>query len=123
MPIEYFIDETEYPDIDSPVFIERQKIKRELRGGIHRFELPDGELTDGVEEAEDDLLDAVHKICGMNEFTISEDILNGSLEQKWDPRKIDVIREYLQDSSVILKKMFSLFLDGDSPDDPAPEKK
>ena len=107
---------------------EHLQIEQELNDGIHRLELPDGELKDEVKEAEENLLAVVHQICGMNERTISEDILNGSLEVKWNPRKIDIIREYLEDSSVILKKMFAQLQeeperDKEEPETPAPETK
>ena len=67
--------------------------------------LHDSVLEDEVDDADAELILAVHEICGMDKQAIAEVYAVGKLRQVWDPRKIDMVREYLEDSKAILQKL------------------
>ena len=75
--------------------------------GMKLLSLPDNNLSIDVELADAVLLDAVHRVCGMDEFKIADDYATGSLKKVWNPAKIDIVREYIEDSQAILIKMFT----------------
>jgi len=86
---------------------EELRISDELKQGIHRTSLPDYDMQMAIDDAEEELLYTVHRICGMDNTTISEDFLNGSLGAKWNPKKIDIIREFIEDCQPALQKKFA----------------
>ena len=69
--------------------------------------LKDFELEYAIEEAEEDLLDTVRKICSMNRRTIARAYATGHLREVWNPKKLEIVREYLEDSTAIIQKMIS----------------
>jgi len=87
------------------------RISQELEEGIHRLSLPDEKLHMAICEAENQLLDTVHQICGMPEMTISEDFLNGTLWEKWNPQKIELVRKFIEDCRPALQKLITTLLD------------
>ncbi len=62
----------------------------------HRRELPelDG-FEEKLEEAEEELLAVVRRICGMSYFSISKDVASGRFTQIWNPEKIKKVMEFL----------------------------
>jgi len=99
----YLLCLTDDPDLDA----EGLRIADKLKQGWHTRTIPDIVLKDAVDDAESELLDAVHRICGMNDMTISEDYLDGSLFEKWNPKKIDLVREFIEDSQPVLQKIIT----------------
>lgn len=122
--VEFYGHSQPYSDVVSgraPLTIERaEKIADELGvtldylTGItdsptfHVLSLPDYALQSEIDEADNDLIFAVHKICGMDEFTISKDNATGQLTQVWNPKKIDLIREFLEDNKPTIQKLLAL---------------
>ena len=101
--------------------------KKERATGLH-VDFSDRILRNRIKTAEAALMRTVHEICGMNEFSTPGDLQTDTLNIKSDIRKLDIIREYLEDSSVILKKMFAQLpeepeRDKEDPEAPAPETK
>lgn len=72
-----------------------------------RISLNDGDLIDAVATADDELIEAVHQICGMDKYKIAECYAAGNLMEVWNPAKIDIVREYIKDSQIVLQKMFA----------------
>ena len=64
-------------------------------------------LKDSVEDADTDLLLTVHEICGMDNETITEDTVSGAIYQKWDPKKIKLVKDYLLDGQSQIKKIIN----------------
>ena len=85
----------------------QQQVARKLDQGIRDLSIPDYDLQSILEDVEEELLYTVHKICGMNITTIPEDVLDGTLWDKWNPRKIVLIKEFLEDSEPVLQKLFA----------------
>lgn len=69
--------------------------------------IPDMYLKDSVEDADTDLLLTVHEICGMDNETITEDTVSGAIYQKWDPKKIKLVKDYLLDGQSQIKKIIN----------------
>ena len=69
--------------------------------------IPDMYLKDSVEDADTDLLLTVHEICGMDNETITEDNVSGAIYQKWDPKKIKLVKDYLLDGQSQIKKIIN----------------
>lgn len=65
------------------------------------YPLDDEELEASIDLAESRLIETVHRICGM--YTRGAHFA----KEAWDPAKIDLIREYLDDSQAVLKKMLA----------------
>lgn len=65
------------------------------------------ELSMKVEDAEEDLMQTVHDICGMDEWRVAENVAAGNVAEVWNPGKIRIVREYLEDSRTILQKMMA----------------
>lgn len=74
---------------------------------LRTLSLCDSELNSAVECAEEELIDTVRRICGMNAFKIVDDYATGALKGVWNPAKIDLIREFIEDSQAVLKKMLA----------------
>ena len=55
-------------------------------------------LRDVIEDAEAGLLRTVQEICGM-------DTASGAIYEKWNPRKIEIVKEYLLDGQAQIKKI------------------
>ena len=72
-----------------------------------RLSIDDSELQSRIEEAEDELLDTVHRICGMDETNTALPYMTGKLHETWNPEKIEVVREYLEESAAIIKKLIA----------------
>lgn len=68
------------------------------------------ELADLIDDADKELVDTVHEICGMNPFEITDAYATGTLEEVWNPVKIDIVREYIKDSQAILQKMIAALI-------------
>lgn len=69
--------------------------------------IPDMYLKDSVEDADTDLLLTVHEICGMDNETITEDTVSGAIYQKWNPKKIKLVKDYLLDGQSQIKKIIN----------------
>lgn len=67
----------------------------------------DPKLEIDISDADDELINTVHEICGMDKYKIAEDHAIGAIEEVWNPAKIDLVREYIKDSHAILKKMIN----------------
>ncbi len=67
----------------------------------------DPQLQDAVDDADVDLLNKVHDLCGMDTDVIAENYATGNLNAAWNPRKIRIVQEYLHDSRAILEKLFA----------------
>lgn len=114
------------PDIDfNALIIDTEKIatraerlraqneaKKEIESGFRiagtlsvSIGIPDVYLRDSVEDADIDLLLTVHEICGMDDETITEDTASGAIYQKWDPKKIKLVKDYLLDGQSQIKKI------------------
>lgn len=72
-----------------------------------RISLNNGDLIDTIATADDELVEAVHQICGMDKYKIAECYAAGNLIEVWNPAKIDIVREYIKDSQIVLQKMFA----------------
>ena len=66
-----------------------------------RYPLCDEELEACIDLAESKLIETVHRICGMYTHGIYFS------KAAWDPAKIDLIREYIEDSQAVLQKMMA----------------
>lgn len=82
--------------------------------------LQDDQLSDEIDDADAELVDAVHQICGMDRYKIADDYAMGNLREIWNPAKIHLVREYIQDSQAVLKKMFTAAGYGTEKAPPAP---
>lgn len=71
------------------------------------------EIADRIDDADSDLILAVHEICGMFKTHATEDYATGNLERVWNPAKIEVVREYLIDSTSTIQKLIAARI-GDS---------
>lgn len=69
--------------------------------------LLDDQLSDEVDDADAALIETVHQICGMDKDKITDDYATGTLREVWNPAKINLVREYIQDSKAVLKKMLA----------------
>lgn len=65
------------------------------------YPLDDEDLEASIDLAEARLIETVHRICGM--YTRGARFA----KEAWNPVKIDLIREYLDDSQAVLKKMLA----------------
>ena len=43
----------------------------------------------------------------MDKYKIAECYAAGNLMEVWNPAKIDIVREYIKDSQIVLQKMFA----------------
>lgn len=75
--------------------------------GAKTLSLPDSQLSDKIDDADAELVDTVHQICGMDRYKIADDYAMGNIREIWNPAKIHLVREYIQDSQAVLKKMFT----------------
>ena len=92
----------------------QEKAKKTIEGGNRivcavsvNVGIPDMYLKDSVEDADTDLLLTVHEICGMDNETITEDAVSGAIYQKWDPKKIKLVKDYLLDGQSQIKKIIN----------------
>lgn len=75
--------------------------------GTKTCSLLDDQLSDEVDDADTELIETVHQICGMDKNKITDDYATGNLREVWNPAKIKLVREYIQDSQAVLKKMIA----------------
>lgn len=69
--------------------------------------LQDYELEDAIQDAEENLLETVRKICGMDIYDVAKAYATGRINEVWNPMKIEIVREYLEDSAAILRRLIS----------------
>lgn len=79
--------------------------KQIVGGPFVTVEVSDMYLRDVIEDAEAGLLRTVQEICGMDADTITEDTASGAIYEKWNPRKIEIVKEYLLDGQAQIKKI------------------
>ncbi len=72
-----------------------------------KISIGDFNLEDQLQEAEAALLDTVRRICGMDETNVAKPYATGKLREIWNPEKINIVREYLEDSAEIIKKLIA----------------
>jgi len=65
------------------------------------------DLTISILEADDDLLSAVHSLCGMDTDLIASDIITGDITTTWNPKKIYVIRDFLVRNESSIKALIA----------------
>lgn len=61
-----------------------------------------------IEDADEDLISAVHRMCGMDQFAIAKDYAAGKITEVWNPKKIGLIREFLEDNEPTIQKLLAL---------------
>lgn len=67
--------------------------------------IPDNELEAELDEADQELIDTVHNICGMSYRDISDRIDDGTLKTVYNPKKIKVVQDFITDNEKTLKIM------------------
>lgn len=75
---------------------------------IASLSLGDFDLEFDIQLADDDLIECVHRICGMKKKNIPLDYAAGQIREVWDPRKIRVVIQYLADSAPTIQKLLKL---------------
>lgn len=107
-----YISNSTIQTIDLNKIIERANELREkanwakqIMDGVGFLDIPDDMLSTEITLADQELINTVHLICGMSDLEINEAILSGKLKEIYDPRKIKIVQEFIQDNEKTLKKM------------------
>lgn len=75
------------------------------REGMRLLSIPDVDLDIAVQLADAELLDTVHRICGMNDQEISDVAAAGRIRKVWNSEKINIVRGFVEDNEKTLRKM------------------
>lgn len=75
------------------------------REGMRLLSIPDVDLDIAVQLADAELLDTVHRICGMNDQDLSDVAAAGRIHEVWNPEKINIVRSFIEDNEKTLRKM------------------
>lgn len=107
-----YINDPSIQNIDLNKIVERakelkeeEKWKKQIKDGVLFSDVPDYKLRMELDDAEEDLMYTVHSICGMSDLKINEAILSNKLKEIYNPRKIKIVQEFIQDNEKTLKKM------------------
>lgn len=79
--------------------------KKQINSGIGFLNVPNDKLRMELDDADQELIDTIHSICGMRDLKINEAILSDKLREIYNPRKIKIVQEFIQDNEKTLKKM------------------
>ena len=84
------------------------EVHTNLSEGERYLSIPDAALEADIKLADDDLIDIVHKICGMDDLRIHEAIASGKLYEIYNPKKIELVKDFIEDNEKTLRKMIDL---------------